>query len=495
MSLTEDIARRFERRTGFELIDYAPVALPIFRLTVDAITMIHREIPPIREFVMRSFSSGLANPEEVAGFLGLEASIVEATVNQLVGDRYAIGSEDGSVSLTDRGLEVLAKARESSPQDEMLVFLYDRLLQKPVRLAPDQVLAPAFVDPQRVIEIRPYPAEGPDVGELSMPDVVQILEQQAGGRAAYGRDLLRLKRIVRRVRMFRPAVALVFKKVRSSDIHIDFIVDEVRHEVLSNVFAERGGPKKMGFIKSIDESSATADLRRSLGTNVQKLSPAPSVLEERRLSVSMARIKFQAASARLERKGGFVDGSDQTSLTEAVVTAADALAVAEQELRSFPARPVTPFEIPEFLDRALGEASQLLMISSRTLDKSLVDGVFFKRLQEVLARGARVVISLTDDAPTDGPVLELERVRARFPKLQLFSGRRNQTQHLICDSAFALVTNRPFLSNLGKVRTFHQVVGYLLQRSDLVEAFVERIATLNNAPRPAARLGRAGPVQ
>ena len=152
MSKTEDVARRFERRNGFELIDYAPVALPLFRLTVDAVTMIHREIAPIKEFIMRSLKTGLAHPEDIAGFLGLDSTTVSATVDQLMSDRYASGAEDGTINLTDRGLEVLAKARELSPRDEMLVFLYDRLLRKPVRLAPDQVLAPVFVDPQRVIE-------------------------------------------------------------------------------------------------------------------------------------------------------------------------------------------------------------------------------------------------------------------------------------------------------------------------------------------------------
>jgi hypothetical protein len=131
-------------------------------------------------------------------------------------------------------------------------------------------------------------------GCLKRVNVSLVLEQQAGGRSAFGRDLLRIKRIVRRVRLFRPAVALVFKKLRSSDIHVDFIVDESRNEPLSNVFAERGGPKKMGFVRSIDQSYASAELRRYLGPNVQKLLPDQSTLDQRRLAVSTVRIKHQA---------------------------------------------------------------------------------------------------------------------------------------------------------------------------------------------------------
>jgi hypothetical protein len=78
----EDVARRFERKSGYELIDYAPVALPLYRLTVDAVTMVHSEIPPIKEFVMRSLAAGLSHLEEVAGFLGLDEAVVHATFDQ-----------------------------------------------------------------------------------------------------------------------------------------------------------------------------------------------------------------------------------------------------------------------------------------------------------------------------------------------------------------------------------------------------------------------------
>src|SRR5689334_11819587 len=211
--IAEDVARRFERRPGYDLIDYSPVALPLYRLTVDAVTMVHRDIPPIKEFVMRSFAAGLSTPGEVAGFLGLDQTIVDATLSQLSNDKFIDNAIDVGdvIRLTDRGVDVLKKAKESSPQDEMLVFLYDRLLLKPLRIPSEELLVPGDVDSKRIVEIRPYPAEGPDIVHLSIPDIRQVLEQEAGGRADFGRDLLRLKRIVRRVRLFRPGVALVFK--------------------------------------------------------------------------------------------------------------------------------------------------------------------------------------------------------------------------------------------------------------------------------------------
>src|SRR5712664_874432 len=278
-----DVARRFERRHGYDLIDYAEVALPLYRLTVDAITMVHHGIPPIKEFVMRSLAIGMTSEREVGGFLGIDGTTVSATLDQLRDDRYMKSDEETGAVLTARGRDVLNKAMESSPQDEMLVFLYDRLLLKPVRLPPEQLLVPANIDSKRVIEIRPYPAEGPEIDQIALPDVLQVLAQQAGGRAAFGRDLLRLKRIVRRVRLYRPGVALVYKKVRSSEIQIAFIVDEARNEALEHAFAERGGPKKMGFLQAIDESAAVADLRRYMGSDILNKVAEQESLEEKRL--------------------------------------------------------------------------------------------------------------------------------------------------------------------------------------------------------------------
>jgi hypothetical protein len=85
----EDVVRRFERRAGFKLIDYARVALPLYRLTVDAVTMSHREIPPTKEFVMRAVGVGIVTETEIAAFLGLDSATVGAVLLQLREDRYA----------------------------------------------------------------------------------------------------------------------------------------------------------------------------------------------------------------------------------------------------------------------------------------------------------------------------------------------------------------------------------------------------------------------
>src|SRR4029077_807451 len=98
--------------------------------------------------------------------------------------------------------------------------------------------------------------------------------------------------------------------------------------------------------------------------------------------------------------------------------------------------------------------------------RRIVDRRFTKQLEEVLRRGVRVTIDLTDGPRPDQSAIELERMRSSYPGLAVRSGSEAQFYHLICDDAFALVSNRPFLSITGKVRSFHHVVGYLMQRND-----------------------------
>ncbi|MDF0695624.1 hypothetical protein PYR71_03680 [Rhizobium sp. MC63] len=483
----EDVARRFERKSGYTLIDYSPVALPLYRLTVDAITMVHRDIAPIKEFVMKAINVGFEDSKNIAGFLGLDVSVVDGTLTQLKTDKFVSPLDDDEqfFMLTERGTDILAKAKISSPEDEMLVFLYDRLLLKPVRIVTADLLVPAQVDPLHTIEIRAYPAEGPEVQALAIPEVLKVLEQQAGGRAAFGRDLLRLKRIVRRVRLFRQGVALVYKKNRSSEIVVDFVVDDVRQEAISHTFAERGGPKKMGFLKAIDESATAADLRKFLGPDVHRMLPDAEELDERRMAVSVARIKFQAAEVLAERGSAH---PEHAILRAGLNEARQRLTQAVEELASFAARPIAPYERAEFLDLALTQSSKFLAISSRTADRSIVNPQFLKKLKDILKSGCKVQISLSETSPgkPSNAEIELEQVRREHSNLTVQIGKHTPFYHVVCDDKFAVVSNSPMLGNIGKVRTFNHVVGYVLQRTDLVESFVGRVqqSIMKISPKP-----------
>ena len=72
----EEVARRYDNRVGFDLVSCREVGLPVYKITVQALTQIRKPIPPIEEYVLKAIDAGLSAEEEIAGFLGLERSIL-----------------------------------------------------------------------------------------------------------------------------------------------------------------------------------------------------------------------------------------------------------------------------------------------------------------------------------------------------------------------------------------------------------------------------------
>lgn len=72
----EQIARRYDNRAGFDLVNYTEVGLPVYKITVQALTQIRKPIPPIEEYVLKAIHAGLSSEQDIDGFLGLEPSIL-----------------------------------------------------------------------------------------------------------------------------------------------------------------------------------------------------------------------------------------------------------------------------------------------------------------------------------------------------------------------------------------------------------------------------------
>ncbi len=85
----DDVARHHQFRDVFTLVDIAEVGLPVFRLTMEAVTTNFWSIPAIQEFVMCSMSLDEGDEAAIAGMPGLKVDLVEGAVNCLVSDGLA----------------------------------------------------------------------------------------------------------------------------------------------------------------------------------------------------------------------------------------------------------------------------------------------------------------------------------------------------------------------------------------------------------------------
>ena len=388
----EDIARLHQFREGFELIDYGEVGLPIFRLTLDAVTLAQRRIPTIQEFAMRCAEIEITTFGEIAATLGLKLDVIEASASALIDAGYATfvggAGADRAIRLTELGEARVKEAVEEMPQDETLVIDYDAILRVPIQLPAETVVRASDLRGRASVEIRPYPAEPPSIKELSIPDVVKVVRRQSGDD--FRRTVLALKRIGRRANFFREAVALVYAAKNGNEIQVAFVLGEKASEAHERVYAGNGGPRKMGFVKSVEAAPSRKSLERLVGRDALRHMVGTDELATARREEAEARLEvhgIEPAVAAMPKRTR--SGSDAATALDA---ARQRAALAAHALNTYPIRPLACYEQLEMLDGALRNCQRSLLITSAGLQPHILNGFRLRELDELIAKGVAVHI-------------------------------------------------------------------------------------------------------
>ncbi|WEJ57478.1 hypothetical protein [Devosia sp. FJ2-5-3] len=475
----DQIARRYEELSGFELLDYAEAAVPLWQLNVEAVSVVRKGLQPIREFVLRSLVEGLS-ADDLVGFLGLEDSIVRGALADLASDKFiAYGDE---VAITDLGRKALAEG-VSTPAEEVLTILFDGITRKPVGSLGLDLAFTKEVEDGALAEIPATPPTQPTINDLSLPEIDQVLSDQPGRQDA-SRDLLRVKRIARYRRVFRRVVALVFRS-RKGEIRTRFIVNGVPDENLEQRFAEHSGNIRKGLVKAFSDGYIKSNVRAHLGQDVARMVLDQEDYLVRQRAVSLAALKVAAVQRRIDAVDRGENSEDQRPAPSEIEAALAAETEARRSLTQSPARPAAVYEVSEFLRRALSEARSSISISTRGLAPHIVDRDFIGALEQLLKRGVQVNILLNEEANQwrsrgkdwaqafDG----LAKLSTRFPAaLQVRDTKERRYYHLSWDNRVALVANRPMLSNHGRIRSFEQFAGFVMNEPESVAAYLTRVA-------------------
>ncbi|MGR9476943.1 hypothetical protein [Rhizobium leguminosarum] len=477
----EDVARAHQFREGFRLVDYGEIGLPIFRLTIEAVTTSYRTLPTISEFVMRCLSLGETHEDKIAGMLGLKSDIVYATINSLAADGFVsrIGASDlHSFKLTDAGEARLMLEREEVLQEEMLVIDYDGIRRLPIRLAGESVVRASELKAGGAVEIRPYPAEPPAIGELNILEVTKVIRRQGG--EDFRRNVLALKRIVRRANVFRQAVALVYLADKGKEVQIGFAFDGKLSEPHERAFAENGGPKKMGFVKAIDESDGRRRLDRLLGKNLIAALPDAASLRALRMEEAAAKAQIRTIAPALEQEGR---QKRPNPAQAAMLAAQDRHKVSQHAIEALPLRTMAPFEQGELLKEAFNTAELRLFVSTAGIQSVIVEGYLLREIDNLISRQVEIEIACMVQPqanPRPGnvydPLSELTK-RSMKNSLRLEQTRARQLFFLIKDNDLAVVANRPFLGEMVRRSGFQRVEGFVTRRPEYVEEIRGAIAS------------------
>jgi hypothetical protein len=482
----EEVARANQFREGFTLVDHGEVGLPVFRLTIEAVTTTQRSLPTIHEFVMRCLALGETREEAIARSLGLRIDVVMGAVNALVGDGFVTrqsGSSDlQSFGLTEAGEARLAVERIEMPQEEMLVVDYDGIRRLPIRLAGAAVVKAAELKSIGALEIRPYPAEAPAIDTLSIPDITRVVRRQRG--EDFHRNVLALKRIVRRSNVYREAVALVFAADKGDEVQVAFAIEGKLSELHERAFAENGGPKKMGLLKALAQSDPKKQIDCLLGKQIVRAFPARTDLVAVRRAQSEAEAAIRS-TAPVAEKGG--RGNPASA---ALATAKQNLSAANAVLSNYLVRPLDCYEQADLLDEALEGAKSRLLISSNALTPTLMHGGVLRQIDNLLELGVAVTIEVPASPPSDAkrnesrydPRIELAKRFLRGSPV-LREGHKRNLHFLLKDADLAVVTNRPFFGDPFRRSGFMFVSGTVIRDPELVEKLHHKLTELTVGKR------------
>ncbi|MDX0537064.1 hypothetical protein GOC55_27020 [Sinorhizobium medicae] len=474
--------REFGLRPGFDLVDVKKCGLPVFRLTVEAITLRRQNLPTIQEFILKSLMIEDATAVEIAAMLGLAVRHVEENLTRLLFEQLVAETSDPlskiKYRMTDLGKERL-ESGQSWPQDETLVFDYDLLLQSPVKLTDAQVEGAKGARQDGTLLLPAASLDPPGLETLPLNTLSQAV-RRIGGKE-FQKQILGLRRILRHQMMFRPATGLLFRNRVTGDLELGLVVDDKlseRHEI---EFSRTGGLKKAGFIKgswSEDSGRIRAFLGGSIWSKIADDQAEAVQLKLRQLGrerVELVEMHERKRRSRDKLKGHPLQTVDDLDRQIAALTV---------QLDGLPLRSVSPPELGNLFKDALEHTESELIVSIDAVEQEGMTRQIVGQLGK-LAEHTSVVI-MTNDPIDSKPIGE----KGKFePGVQLWSlanvnrrlvlSERGSELHslsfLVRDRRLAVIAAGPIVKPADRRPHFRVRTAYVTNDLDIVELVRQKL--------------------
>src|SRR4051794_8638187 len=123
-----DALKRFQSRPGYRLADVAEVAMPVYTVNVISLTMSHKRVPPIEEFLLRCIEMGIGDMPNLVGYLGVVEEVLRPALVKLAQTEHiALTARTGknSWNLTSKGRRTLETAELIIPEERTIPIVFD----------------------------------------------------------------------------------------------------------------------------------------------------------------------------------------------------------------------------------------------------------------------------------------------------------------------------------------------------------------------------------
>jgi len=473
-------ARQHRRRPGFHLVDFEEVALPVYVLSLRVITLAHKKVAPIEEFVLRSVATGMSSQDDVAAFLGLQSNVVRgALVSLAQAESLALagvaGSRAQALLMTQKGRAVLEDSELIVPEEQSFSVHFDGLLRRVELFRWTELMQPKEVRERGLLEIPSFPARKPIVSDLKLPEVEQLI-RSTGVVGDQRRDLLAIRGIERATRLFRDAVALVYAADYGNEVQVSFATDTKVLDDHERAFAMAGGVKKMG----INTASLFGDnehLLPDLDSGLVSVMASEDRVEALQEEISKADLAVQQNLRDLERAESV---SARISLSGRLEETRAILAEKQSELERFQVRELCCYDCPALVEEALANVKNRLVIVSPNVTAKVLNRDVLRRLQELLNSGVMIYIVIGPDSG-QGPVKDQAAVQNLMDiartDTRLFVRRDSGIRHSILgvDNLFVAMAFFEWLGHTGDYhRGFSRRRGVIVRDPDRVRRILDR---------------------
>lgn len=463
----EETARHHaDAYSGYELVSYGEIGLPFFELRIRAEVLEHKRIDPFAEFVLRAAASGVSEPRDMQALLGIGSRVLDATLVSLVTkDLMALTGQGDQLCVTTEGNEVMTEAMQIQPEEADLRVVFDPLLKDIIEPYGDY-LQPRELRDRGVKEISVPTRLIPDLDQIEVRDVERVVKQMGAGREQTS-DVLAL-RTMRRFRVFRPAIALVFRAEGTQDVVVDVALDGQILERRTRALAEIGIKKKLG-IRDSGLQDAALVLADELG---------PELV---RIATDQDRNRKMRVLKRAVRQREVVELAPREPSVDELAVLDMRARTAEESLSKTEVKAVETYEHPRYLAEALEESREQVIVISPWLRRAVVNEQFLERLASALERRVAVHIGWgisrdeTVEPNADRWVLDrFDRLAKDYPNLNIRRLGGTHAKILISDSRYVIVTSFNWLSFRGDPkRTFRDERGTLISKQSYVEQEAE----------------------
>ncbi|MCI0338692.1 MAG: phospholipase D-like domain-containing protein [Acidobacteria bacterium] len=470
----EEVAQRYAySRADFDLIGYAEVGLPVYRLTILALTLRHKKVSPLEEFVLRSLSAGLINIGEVGAFLGIKRTVVESIlVNLFRSEDVTLSGEPGTreqlLRLTQKGLKTIETALSVTPEERSLQVYFDGLLRTPISLPRELLYSPRELRDEGMIEIPALPVTPPQLKDISPKDFEKIIQQTSKRIGENRIDILALKDMEKRERFFRQGVALKYLSKDKQSLQVAFVIDGRISEDHEKAFAVKDGPRKSGHLFTTPILSE--DISHIVSRDIADL-PSLDQGDSERLKLSLVDALKELEQANSE----FEDAETKEGKAAAELKRQEAtnqITSSRKALEDLPMRFLSVYDHPPILEKAITDSQERVMIISPWIRQQVVDVDFVDKLRTLLNRDVRIYIGygLGDNNSDEQAIRALRNLARQYSSLSIVNIGHTHAKVLISDRSYVVIGSFNWLSFRGDPnRTFRDEQGVLISHPTKVE--------------------------